>query len=99
MPIYWTLKSVPELSHLPRQERGRAWRRVGYKTLRHWQAWLGLIACGACAGLGGYVGGSFGHSIVGAAVGGGIGGFIFSQASIHVARLHYRDVLLGNERS
>ena len=97
MPIYWTLKSVPELSSLPRQERGRAWRRVGFKTLHHWQTWIGLIACGACAGIGSYIGASFGHPIAGAAVGGGIGGFIFSQASIHVARLHYRDVLIGSE--
>jgi hypothetical protein len=97
MPIYWTLKSVPELSTLPRQERVRAWQRASLKTLRHWQTWLGLIACGACAWLGSYVGASFGHPIVGAALGGGIGGFISSQASIHVARLHYRDVLTGNE--
>ena len=99
MPLYWTLKGVPELSHLPGQESGRVWRRVGYKTLRHWQAWLGLVAGGACAWLGSYIGGSFGHSIVGGFVGGSIGGFIFSQVSIHVARLHYRDVLLGDERS
>jgi hypothetical protein len=53
--IYWTLKSVPELSHLPRQERGRAWRAVSWKTLRHWQFWsvfIGVIlGAGASAFL------------------------------------------------
>lgn len=95
MPIYWTLKSVPELSHLSRQERGLAWQRVGLKTLRHWQAWLGLIVCAGCAGMGSYLGTLVGYSTVGAAVGGCIGGFISSQACIHVARLHYREILMG----
>ncbi len=99
MPIYWTLKSIPELSQLSSAERGQAWRRVNRKTFRHWQTWVGLVACGALAGLGSHFGGTFGHPLIGAAIGGALGGFIFSQASIHVARLHYKDALLGNERS
>jgi hypothetical protein len=99
MPIYWTLKSIPELSQLSSAERSQAWRRVNHRTWRHWQTWVGLVACGALAGLGSYFGGTFGYPLIGAAIGGALGGFIFSQASIHVARLHYKDALLGNERS
>ena len=97
MPIYWSLKSIPELSNLPSNARVRVWQRVYRKTFLHWQTWLGLIACGICAGIGSYLGGIVGSSLAGAAIGGGIGGFVFSQASIHVARRYYKDVLLQNE--
>ena len=43
MNIYWTLKSVPELSGLPSGERGRVWRAVSLKTFRHWEVWVALV--------------------------------------------------------
>jgi len=96
MPIYWSLKSIPELATVPRAERDRAWRRAYGKTFRHWETWVALLACGACAALGGYVGGQLGSVIIGAAVGGGIGGFLFRQIAIGVARRHYVHLLAGN---
>lgn len=99
MRIYWRLGSVPELENLPREERGRAWRRAYGKTFRHWQTWAGVIACGACAATGGAIGATFGLPMIGAGIGGGIGGFIFSQIVIHVARRYYADLLsLGDTR-
>jgi hypothetical protein len=43
MNIYWTLKSIPELSRLPLRERGRAWRAVWRKAFRHWQVWVAFV--------------------------------------------------------
>ncbi|MFL9870731.1 hypothetical protein [Paraburkholderia megapolitana] len=98
MAIYWTLKSIPELSQLTAKERRLAWRRTYLSTFHHWQTWMGMAGCAACAALGSYLGILWGHSLLGAAVGGGVGGFVFSQASIYVARLHYSNILLGNNR-
>ena len=95
MAIFWTLKSIPELMNLPARERRIVWRRVYRRTWHHWQTWVGLLAGGICAGLGSRLGAVVEHQIFGAMIGGGVGGLIFSQVSIYIARLHYRDVLLG----
>jgi hypothetical protein len=96
--IYWTLKSIPELSQLSSTERGVTWRQAYPRTLRHWQTWIGLAACCACAYLGCRLGFILGHPVPGAAIGGAAGGFIFSQACIHVARMHYKNILLKSSR-
>lgn len=92
MQIYWTLKSIPELSALPRGERGRAWRRVSIKTYRHWQTWVGLLACGGCAVFGAHFGAELGFRMIGGLVGVAIGGFIFGQLAVGVARRYLRAV-------
>jgi len=46
-------------------------------VFRHWQSWLGLVACGICGAAGAHIGMLNGHSVIGAAIGGGIGGYIF----------------------
>ena len=76
MQIYWTLKSIPELSGLPSEERMRVWRAAYWKTKRHWQFWAGLVGLGLCAGISTHIGG-----VIGAGVGGFVGAFIFSQVS------------------
>jgi hypothetical protein len=48
--------------------------------------------------LGSELGAVADHQIFGAMIGGAVGGLIFSQVSIYIARLHYRDVLLGLDR-
>ena len=96
MPIYWTLKSIPELAALPPTDRRRAWRRAYGKLFRRWQTWVGLIACGASASLVTYVGAQLGSVFIGGVVGGGIGGFIFSQVAFRVARRYYAHLLAGS---
>jgi len=93
--IYWTLKHIPELDGLPSKLRGEAWRRVSRKTYRHWQTWVGLLACGACSASGTYLGNQIGSGLVGAMLGGALGGFLFGQVSIYVGRRYYRDILRG----
>ena len=44
MRIYWSLKSIPELSGLPPLARARAWFCCVHKTYRHWQTWLGFVS-------------------------------------------------------
>ena len=107
MKIYWLLKSIPELAEMPKKERKAIWRRCCWKVFRHWQTWLALIVCGACARLGvilgqmwvgNYIVGAAVGGAVGAAVGGGIGGFVFAQVAIAMGRRHIREYLnLHNE--
>ena len=92
MTIYWTLKSIPELSGLPREEQVRAWRAVCWKAFRHWEVWVALA--GVVLGI--FLGNIFSRRI-GGAVGGAIGSFIFSQVAIHFARPYLRDYLLSEE--
>ena len=44
MKLYLTLKSIPELSELPPEERQIAWHECRGKALRHWEAWAGTLA-------------------------------------------------------
>jgi hypothetical protein len=47
--------------------------------------WAGLLLCGLCAGVGGYLGSSyFGRTPVPAAIGGGIGGYLLSRVHRYV---------------
>ena len=93
MKIYWTLNDFPEFSNMNPEELRRVRRELYGKAFRYWETWLGLLACGLCAGLGTFVGEAFGHSLIGAGIGGGIGGFVFSQIVVRIQRRHYRDVV------
>ncbi len=84
MPIYWTLRAIPELAPLSRKERGRIWRLSYPKAYRHWQAWLGIAFAGICGGTGVSIGAAHGFSQVGAFLGGGIGGVICGQILMHM---------------
>ncbi len=101
MKIYWTMKSVPELAALPKQERREVWRWANRQAFKHWQTWVGLIICSLFAGMGSH----FGHAVgldssgyVGAGIGGGIGGFIYSQFSMRIALPYIRQAVARNYR-
>lgn len=98
MNVYWHLKNVPELSQLPPEERLRRWRRVYPKTFRHWETWAGFLVLFVGVSLGRYIGGSYGHTFIGGLVGGIIGANVLWQTAINVARRHYPEVLLSDER-
>ena len=91
MNIYWTLKSVPELSGLPLRERGRVWRAVSLKTFRHWEVWVALVVP---MGLGVFLGNILSQPI-GGMIGAALGGFVFSQVAVHFTRPYLRDYLLS----
>jgi hypothetical protein len=90
MKIYWTLKSIPELSGLPSGERGRVWRAAHWKMMRHghWQYWAGLVAFYLCLKIGEHI-----YDRIGGYIGVAVGSFIFSQVSIHLARPYIRALL------
>jgi hypothetical protein len=97
MTIFWTLKGIPELVSLNARDRRVHWRRACLRTWWHWQIWAGRLACAICAGLGSLLGAVANQSVVGAMIGGGVGGFVFGQMTVHVARSHYKNVLLGRK--
>lgn len=49
-----------------------------------WRWWAGILACGLCGGLGGYLGQAYGHPSLGAALGGGIGGYVLLRVTRHL---------------
>lgn len=67
------------------------------QAFRHWQVWLSLAGCGACAVIGAYYAELADMRLVGAGVGGGFGGFVFSQVRIAIARKYYRHTLLHGQ--
>ncbi|WP_416414347.1 hypothetical protein [Pantoea sp. App145] len=90
MKIFWSLRSIPELSQLPSKECGKRWNEVYALTFRHWETWAGLALCALLCGMGVKFFGIPGVIIMGA-----IAGFLYSQVVIHVARKYYRQRLLG----
>ncbi len=94
MQIYWTLKSIPELSGLPRAARGRAWRAVSWKTFRHWQTWVSLAGLALCSGIGVYLASLIDPSttslIIGGVIASGPAGFVYGQVVTAMARPYLR---------
>lgn len=43
MKIYLTIKSIPELSGLPKDIRLSSWCACFWKAFQHWQAWLAMF--------------------------------------------------------
>jgi hypothetical protein len=43
MRIAFTVRSIPELAHLPDERRAAVWQRCHPKAFRHWQTWLALL--------------------------------------------------------
>ena len=100
MPIYWSMKSVPELTPLSKEQRQSVWHATRWRHLRHWQFWiavaafivwlliifafLDLIRDGTVARIG---------RLSLAAVAGGIGGLFLSHVAIKVKRPHMRRLL------
>ena len=92
MQIYWTLKSIPELSGLPLGERMRVWRAAHWNIYRHWQFWASLVGMVLCMGIGRHI-----YDRIGGYIGVVVGSFIFSQVSAHLARPYIR-AYLSDER-
>jgi hypothetical protein len=93
MQLYWTLKSIPELSGLSLGEGGRVWRSAYWKTYRHWQAWLALAGFGLCVFVANILGGLIGYPTLGGLLGVGVGGFVCGQVIVRLARPYLRDSL------
>jgi hypothetical protein len=98
MRIYWTLKSIPELSNLPLRERWRVWRAAWRmaKPRYHWLWWVGLAAVAVCIVVGRFIGSQINQSgmlTIGTLVGAGLGGFISGQITTALVRPYILDVL------
>lgn len=97
MKLYWSLRSIPELSDLPRAEQRRLWRECWWKVIRHWQVWL-VFLVGFLGILGGAVlvvalACDFGLPlalILVSGVGGSLFPFLLNQVSIPLARPYLR---------
>jgi hypothetical protein len=94
MRIYWSLKSIPELSGLPSEERRRVWWAAYLKITRHWQFWASLVGVFfLCVQIGDML---IGHRI-GGPIGAVVSGFILRQVSMHLARPYIRALLSAEQ--
>lgn len=104
MRFYWTLKHVPEMSGLSREDRLRVHRACYRKhVLKSPHCIVALVVCGLCGGPGAAAGGlshfvlsvppSIWQPALGAAIGGGIGGVIFGQTFTSYLRPIYADYI------
>jgi hypothetical protein len=94
--IYWTLNSIPELAGLSKEERQKIWQAAYWKTFRHWQTWLALLAPGICATLlSALVVG--GRSLLWGMLGGAIGGGIFGYVAMHTALPYVQEELAARK--
>ena len=90
MQIYWSIKSVPELTGLPSAERHRVWRAGFWKAHRHWQVWAVVASYGLLIPIGGSLGALAGSQGIGSLVAVGLGGFLYSQVVTEFARPYFR---------
>ncbi len=95
MKIYWSIKSIPELSALPARERKTRWEAAFSRTRRNWKAWVALLACALIGGFGALAGRELDMGVAGALLGGALGGFMLWQLLVVITRRHYRQILLG----
>jgi hypothetical protein len=100
MKVYWSWRSIPELSGLSSAERARLLLGCRRKVLRHWQVWLAILV-----GALGFIGaaflalplmmvGGFGWLLTVVVVGGGWGvlfGFMMDQVCIPLTRRYLRE--------
>lgn len=68
MKIYWTKKSIPELSQMSSSERNHLWRQCYKEAMHERQSKISLIIVGLLAGIGAMLLGP-----IGAGIGGGLG--------------------------
>jgi|SRR6185369_10031436 len=74
MKIYWTKKSIPELSQLSKNDATRLWKQCYKEAMHERLPKLAIIITGLLAGIGCMLWGP-----IGGGIGGGIGGFIYGQ--------------------
>lgn len=86
MPIYWSLKSIPELAGLAPAERRRVWRTDCWHAYRHWQVWASLAVAGLASVAGAYLGSLAAFQNIGMVIGAAFGGFIHGQVMAEFAR-------------
>ena len=88
-----------ELAEVPLAVLRRAWWTGMWRARRNWQTWLGLMLCGACGGLGVYLGFTVAREsvlvvqLLICAAFGVLGGFVLSRTWLRQARKHLRAYL------
>jgi hypothetical protein len=97
MQIYWTLKSIPELSGLPSDDERRRvwWDANGKMRRRSWQYWVSFVGIFAvCIEIGDVL---IGYHPLGAVIGLFVGGLIQTHISLHLVRPYIRTLLSAEQ--
>ena len=96
MQLFWRIHSLPELKHLARAERVRAYRACRFKNLREWQTWSALVAIILATAVGWCFTFTLGiepHAFILTGLLGGIAGGVIGSVLMHRTRHHLRDCL------
>jgi len=91
MPIYWSYKSLPELSALPAAEHKEVWKKAVWHVYGYWQTWLVLpLALVPIMLIGSWLGSMVGHDVIGTVIGAAIGGAIYERIVLEMARSYLK---------
>jgi hypothetical protein len=98
MKLYWSIKSIPELADLPKQNRKTAWKNT---YLKHWikVGLLPTLIVMVCVIAGSvFAENHYGHlgGLICAGIAGGIGGFIGWEITANMIRPYLREYLNSN---
>jgi hypothetical protein len=99
MEMQREIESAVELGDLTVSKLRRAWFVSMWRARRNWQTWLGVALCGACGGLGGYLGFTLAKEsplavqLLICAASGVAGGFALIQTWMRQTRKHLRAYL------
>ncbi len=86
MRLWWSYKSVPELSAFPENERKQVWAAANWQAYERWQSWASLIAVPLCVWGGSEFDSLLGYQNIWSIVGAGFGGLIHGCVVFWVAR-------------
>jgi uncharacterized membrane protein len=100
--LYWSLKSIPELADMPKEQRKEVWRKCRLKSGHKRQSIIiaimfAILGCifGIVCSVNGY---SFNKGLVAAIAIGFIFGFIYGQIEAISIRPHIREYLNSHDK-
>ena len=88
--LSFSLKSIPELSGLTKEEQKKLYRKCSTKVFQHWQAWLAIVGLGLWNAFCIYIVVSdilpIHFSIILSGLGGGFGWYVFNIVWVSMTR-------------
>lgn len=96
MPLIWTIHSLPELRHLARDERVRAFNACSFNIFREWQTWAALAAITSATAVGCYFTYTWDaepHAFILTGLLGGSAGGVIGNVLTYRTRRHLRENL------
>jgi uncharacterized membrane protein len=81
MKVYWSIKDLPELANLTKEQQQAAFQYCSQKYIfKMWETWLACAIMSTLVTIGAHILGPIAGAAVGGAIGGGILGITITHA-------------------